>query len=78
MCSFLLYYSIFSLAQLSVVRDIVESTKLDLEQLTRQLDEFENVRISKTTTVDDLLQRFPQFAREIEQDLKNHKWAGSN
>lgn len=59
------------------MNDIVNASQADLALMKSQLEEFENNRITKDTTVADLQKRFPQFAREIEEDLQNHQWAKS-
>lgn len=46
-----------------------------MKDLNAQLDEFETIRISKTTSVGELNNRFPQFAKEIEHEIKHHEWA---
>lgn len=61
-------------AVLGVVRNIVDAAKEDLNVLNAQLDEFEKNRISRDTTYGELRSRFPQFAKEIEAEIKNHEW----
>lgn len=60
---------------LSVVNKIVASAKADYEQLNSQIAEFEKIRITKDTSYGELRDRFPQFGREIETEIKNHEWA---
>jgi len=59
---------------MSVVKDIVASTKTDLELLNGQLEEFESIRITRATTSKDLAKRFPEIAREIEEEINTHQW----
>ncbi|KAJ1434736.1 hypothetical protein B484DRAFT_446412 [Ochromonadaceae sp. CCMP2298] len=59
----------------SVAKSVVDLAKQDLEQLQGQLDDFEKIRISKDTSMKELSDRFPQFAKEVEQEIKNHEWA---
>lgn len=54
---------------------MVELVKIDLEQLNSQLADFEKIRISKTTSAEELSDRFPHLAKEVEQEIKNHEWA---
>ena len=63
------------IAQLSVAKAIVEAAEADKKSLETQLAEFEKNRITPETTIADLEIRFPDIAREIEQEIKNHEWA---
>jgi hypothetical protein len=54
---------------------VVDLAKADLQDLSAQLDEFENVRINKDTSVNELNQRFPGVAKEVEQEINNHEWS---
>mmetsp|Transcript_2325 Transcript_2325/g.3668 ORF Transcript_2325/g.3668 Transcript_2325/m.3668 type:complete len:159 (+) Transcript_2325:117-593(+) len=59
---------------LSVTKSIVDLAKVDLQGLQSQLDAFEKIRIDRTTSMKELSDRFPQFAKEVEQEIKNHEW----
>mmetsp|Transcript_30995 Transcript_30995/g.23048 ORF Transcript_30995/g.23048 Transcript_30995/m.23048 type:complete len:166 (+) Transcript_30995:46-543(+) len=62
---------------LTQVRErIVEARKLDIEELTAVKAELETFKVTEETTVKDMFDRFPEMAREIEQQVKNHQWAG--
>lgn len=67
-------YFQLSLSQAAVAKNVVDLAKTDLKDLSAQLDEFESIRISKQTSVNELNQRFPNFAKEIEQEIKHHEW----
>lgn len=54
---------------------MVDLAKADLKDLSAQLEEFEGIRINKETSVNNLNQRFPGFAKEVEQEIKHHEWA---
>ena len=58
-----------------MAKNVVDLAKVDLKDLSSQLDAFETIRISKNTSVGELNQRFPQFAKEIEHEIKHHEWA---
>ena len=60
---------------LSVVSRIVTAAKADLVELNHELKKFEDNRITRDTSVGELYQRFPNLAREVEQEIKEHKWA---
>ena len=62
-------------AMMAVVKSTVEATKADLANLHAQLAQFEAGRITEDTSVGELEQRFPEIATEIEEEIKNHKWA---
>ena len=64
--------------KLAVIDDISAATEADLVLMRKQLDEFEKLRITNDTTIVDLQNRFPELAREIEKELKNHQWGLSN
>mmetsp|Transcript_45810 Transcript_45810/g.97734 ORF Transcript_45810/g.97734 Transcript_45810/m.97734 type:complete len:159 (-) Transcript_45810:89-565(-) len=59
----------------SVAKNVVDLAKLDIQELGVQLESFESSRISKTTSVNEMHQRFPHFAKEVEEEIKNHEWA---
>jgi hypothetical protein len=59
---------------LSVVSRIVNAAKSDLEDLTVSLQKFEENRMTRDTSVGELYQRFPNLAREVEKEIKEHKW----
>lgn len=63
-----------TLQQASVAKNVVDLAKADLKDLSSQLEAFEGIRISKQTSVSELNQRFPSFAKEIEQEIKHHEW----
>ena len=55
---------------------VVEAHKADIVELEGQLAELENFKITDETTIGQLQDRFPDVARQIEQGIKNHEWAG--
>ena len=60
---------------LGVVDKIVDSAKADLAELQVQLETSQHNSISEGTSFGDLAARFPHFAREVEQEIKNHEWS---
>ncbi len=62
-------------ALLNVVKSTVEATKLDLVSLEAQLAAFEKGRITEDSSMGEVSQRFPSIAREIEEEIREHKWA---
>ncbi len=62
-------------AIIGVVDQIVNAAKADLADLHIQLEEAEKNSISQSTSYGDLSARFPHFAREVEQEIKNHEWS---
>ena len=67
-------YSYLLLHQLQTAAELVEATKSDLKDLYVQLENFEKERFTKDTSVGQTMQRFPKIAKEVEQELKNHKY----
>ena len=59
---------------LQTAADLVNATKADLKDLYVQLENFEKERFTKHTTVGQTMQRFPKIAKEVEQELKEHKY----
>ena len=53
---------------------VLEAAQADLVDLQAQVKSLEQTRISATTSVAELNQRFPHFAREVEHEIKNHEW----
>jgi hypothetical protein len=62
---------------LAVAGKIVAAAEADLQVLSERLADFESTRITKETSVEELYARFPNMAREVEQEIKEHKWAQS-
>jgi hypothetical protein len=62
-------------AVLATVDNIVNATKQDIAVLNAQLAESANLQITRETTFAELSARFPQFAREVEKEIKNHEWS---
>lgn len=60
----------------SVLARIVEARKLDIAELNAQVVELENFKIDDETSAGDIRNRFPEMAREVELQIKNHEWAG--
>eukprot|EP01034_Spumella_vulgaris_P028943 gene28943-35900_t len=60
--------------QLASVKNLINSVQADLADLNAQVAVFEEIRIRENTSTDDLAQRFPQIAREIETEITNHEW----
>ena len=58
----------------ATVQAVLAAAKDDLVDLEAQVVNLESTRISATTSVGELNQRFPHFAREVEQEIKNHNW----
>mmetsp|Transcript_4589 Transcript_4589/g.9301 ORF Transcript_4589/g.9301 Transcript_4589/m.9301 type:complete len:159 (-) Transcript_4589:155-631(-) len=58
----------------AVTQNIVELLKTDLQNSTAALQEFESIRINKSTSANDLSNRFPAFAKEVEEEINSHKW----
>jgi len=59
---------------LTVAKSVVASTKLELQELSNQLDAFETVKITHDTSIGDLRNRFPKLAKEIEEEINTHQW----
>lgn len=59
---------------LNVAKSVVASTKIELQELSKQLDAFEQVKITKETSIGDLRNRFPAIAKEIEAEVNTHQW----
>ena len=64
-------------AMLDVAKATVVAAKNDLSDLTEQIASFEKFRMNKDTSVGDLQMRFPKIAKEVEAEIKHHKWAES-
>ena len=58
----------------ATVQTILDAAKADLVDLEKQVESLEQTRISATTSVGELNQRFPHFAREVEQEINAHNW----
>ena len=61
-------------SQQATVQTIMDAAKADLADLHVQVENLEESKISLNTSVAELNQRFPHFAREVEQEIKNHQW----
>ena len=59
---------------LEVVKSTVDAAKADLELLNAEVAAFEEKRITEETTIDHLSERFPDMAREVEAEIKEHQW----
>jgi len=59
---------------LNVAKSVVAATKLELQEISTQLDAFEQVKITKETSIGDLRNRFPKIAKEIEAEVNAHQW----
>jgi len=64
-------------AVVATVDKIVNAAKEDLAILQAQLAETADLQITKDTTFAELSARFPQYAREVEQEIKNHEWGNA-
>jgi len=51
---------------------LIKEKTYALERLTEMKDEILNIR---TVTVAEILEKNPEWAKEIEEDIKNHNWA---
>lgn len=60
----------------SVAARIANAAKQDIVDLQKQLENLETTKITKETTYAELCDRFPEIAREIEQEINLHAWAG--
>ena len=63
---------------LNVVRSTVAAAQTDLGDLKITLENFENERVTKDTSVKQLEQRFPTIAKEIEGEIVRHEWFVDN
>eukprot|EP00595_Chromulina_sp_UTEXLB2642_P003738 CAMPEP_0196765486 /NCGR_PEP_ID=MMETSP1095-20130614/9381_1 /TAXON_ID=96789 ORGANISM="Chromulina nebulosa, Strain UTEXLB2642" /NCGR_SAMPLE_ID=MMETSP1095 /ASSEMBLY_ACC=CAM_ASM_000446 /LENGTH=153 /DNA_ID=CAMNT_0042123613 /DNA_START=18 /DNA_END=476 /DNA_ORIENTATION=- len=50
------------------------AAELDLSNLQNQLKEFESKKFDKDTTYDVACNRFPSVAKEVDEEVQNHKW----
>mmetsp|Transcript_67956 Transcript_67956/g.189827 ORF Transcript_67956/g.189827 Transcript_67956/m.189827 type:complete len:159 (-) Transcript_67956:18-494(-) len=62
-------------AMMAVAKNIVELAQADMKEVNEQLQQFEKIRISKETSVEEINDRFPHLAREVEQEINKHEWA---
>ncbi|RYH30495.1 hypothetical protein EON65_04995 [archaeon] len=60
---------------LQAVDNIVNAAQAELTNLNQQLVVFEQNRINKDTRYNDIVNRFPVLAKEVEQEIKHHEWA---
>eukprot|EP01031_Cornospumella_fuschlensis_P031548 gene31548-38131_t len=60
---------------LQAVDNIVHAAQAELTNLNQQLVAFEENRINKDTRYNDIVNRFPALAKEVEQEIKHHEWA---
>lgn len=60
--------------KLSVVKSTVAAAESDLASLKAQLDSFEETRFTKDSTIGDAMKKFPDIAKEVEDEIKNHEW----
>ena len=54
--------------------EVVAAAQSDLEAIEASLSSFEQIRINKSTSVGELKDRFPEIAREVEEEIKEHHW----
>lgn len=64
-------------ATLAVVQDVVDSLKNDMEEIQTQIEALKYTKISKDTTYEELADRFPEIAREIEHEISIHQWTNN-
>ena len=61
-------------AMMEVVTSTVAAAKADLELLRADIAKFESSRMTIDTSTEDLKQRFPAIAKEVETEIKDHQW----
>ena len=61
-------------AMMETVKATVAAANTDLTEIQKSLEEFEQFRINKDTSYGDLEQRFPHLAKEVETEIKEHRW----
>ena len=61
---------------MTILKSTVAAAEADLKLINQKIQEFEQARINKDTSAGELQDRFPQIAREIEQEIKDHLWNG--
>ena len=60
----------------AILKSTVAAAEADLKLINDTIQAFEAVRITKDTSVGELQHRFPQIARQVEQEIKGHLWNG--
>lgn len=61
-------------AVMEIAKSTVAAANVDLQNLNKQLKDFEKFRITDLTTYKQLRNRFPQIGMEIENEINEHKW----
>lgn len=59
---------------LASTQSIVDAANAQMDALNHQLEQFETLRVTRNTTVGQVEQRYPEIAREVEKEIKNHEW----
>lgn len=57
-----------------MLKDIAILAQEDIELLKIEIQELGPVRITNTTTYHDMVERYPQFARQIEAEIAAEIW----
>lgn len=53
---------------------IAAAAQIELASLNTTLADFDSIRITDETRVEDVKQRFPEVFREVEKEIKDHQW----
>ena len=61
-------------AMMDTVKATVAAASSDLTEIQKSLDEFEKLRVTKDTSYAELEARFPHLAKEVETEVKEHRW----
>ena len=61
-------------AMMESVKATVAAANNDNIAIAKSVEEFEKFRITKDTSYGELEARFPHLAKEVEEEVKNHKW----
>lgn len=59
---------------MGVLRAMVTAAEADLKNQKFMLDNFEENRIGKTTTVKQMMDRFPDIAAQVELEINNREF----
>lgn len=61
-------------AMMETVKSTVAAANTDLSEIQKSLEEFEQFRVTKDTSYGELEKRFPHLAKEVETEVKEHRW----
>jgi hypothetical protein len=59
---------------LAAAGNIVNAAQAELANLNNQIEEFEKTRMGWNTTYYEACDRFPEVAKEVEEEIKNNHW----